>query len=39
MIFGIGTDILKAERVASVYARFGVRFVRHLLMPEELRKS
>jgi holo-[acyl-carrier protein] synthase len=37
MIFGVGTDILKVERVASVYERFGERFVRHLLMPEELR--
>lgn len=37
MIFGIGTDILKVERVAAVYKRFGERFVRHLLMPEELR--
>lgn len=36
MIFGVGTDILKVERVASVYERFGERFVRHLLMPEEL---
>jgi len=36
MIFGIGTDILKVERVASVYERFGPRFVRHVLMPQEL---
>lgn len=36
MIFGVGTDILKVERVASAYGRFGERFVRHLLMPEEL---
>lgn len=36
MIFGVGTDILKVERVASVYQRYGERFVRHLLMPEEL---
>lgn len=36
MIFGVGTDILKVERVAAVYERFGERFVRHLLMPEEL---
>jgi len=36
MIFGVGTDILKVERVASAYERFGERFVRHLLMPEEL---
>jgi holo-[acyl-carrier protein] synthase len=37
MIFGVGTDILKIERVGSAYERFGERFVRHLLMPEELR--
>ena len=36
MIFGVGTDILKVERVEAAYARFGDRFVRHLLMPEEL---
>ena len=35
MIFGIGTDILQAERVHKVYARFGEHFVRRLLMPEE----
>ncbi|MEO8443401.1 MAG: holo-ACP synthase [Gammaproteobacteria bacterium] len=37
MIVGIGTDILKVERIGTAYARFGERFVRHLLMPEELR--
>lgn len=37
MIFGVGTDILKVERVAAAYERFGDRFVGHLLMPEELR--
>ncbi|MBN8279722.1 MAG: holo-ACP synthase [Gammaproteobacteria bacterium] len=36
MIFGVGTDILKVERVEAAYARFGDRFVHHLLMPEEL---
>ncbi len=36
MIFGIGVDILRADRVASVYARFGDKFVQRLLMPEEL---
>ena len=35
MIFGIGTDLLKAERVAAVYQRFGDRFVDHLLLPQE----
>lgn len=36
MIHGIGTDILRIERVAAVYERYGRRFVDHLLMPEEL---
>lgn len=36
MIFGIGTDILRVERVAGVYERFGPRFAERLLMPEEL---
>ena len=36
MIFGIGTDILRVERVAEVYERFGRRFAERLLMPEEL---
>ena len=33
MIFGIGTDILKVERVEAAYARYGDRFVKHLFMP------
>ena len=36
MIFGIGTDILRLQRVEAIYQRFGERFVRRLLMPEEL---
>ena len=35
MIFGIGTDILRVERVASAYERFGDRFPQRLLLPEE----
>lgn len=35
MIFGIGVDVLKVERVEGVYARHGERFVAHLLMPQE----
>lgn len=35
MIFGIGTDILQLQRVEQTYGRFGERFVRHLLMPQE----
>jgi holo-[acyl-carrier protein] synthase len=36
MIFGIGTDILRLDRIAGSYERFGQRFVDRLLMPEEL---
>jgi len=36
MIFGIGTDILRVERVADAYERFGRRFAERLLMPAEL---
>lgn len=35
MIFGIGIDVLKADRVERVYRKYGERFVSHLLMPEE----
>jgi holo-[acyl-carrier protein] synthase len=35
VIFGIGIDVLKAERIEQVFARHGQRFVDHLLMPEE----
>lgn len=35
MIFGIGVDVLRAERVTTVYQRHGERFVERLLMPEE----
>jgi holo-[acyl-carrier protein] synthase len=35
VIFGIGIDVLKADRIEQVYAKHGQRFVDHLLMPEE----
>ncbi len=38
MIFGVGTDILQIARVEGTYGRFGERFVRHLLMAEELER-
>ena len=38
MIFGIGTDILRIDRVAKAYQRFGDRFAERILMPEELEK-
>ena len=36
MIFGIGSDIVRIDRVGGVYERFGERFVQRLLMPQEL---
>jgi len=37
MIFGIGTDILRIDRVAAAYDRFGARFVKRLLLDDEQR--
>ena len=36
MIFGIGVDVLEAARIGKSLERFGDRFTRHLLMPEEM---
>ncbi len=36
MIFGVGIDILRADRVSAAYQRFGDRFAQRILMPEEL---
>jgi len=35
VIFGIGVDVLEAERISQTLERFGTRFIEHLLMPEE----
>ncbi len=35
MIFGIGTDLLRAERIDVAWEKFGDRFARRILMPEE----
>lgn len=35
MIFGIGTDVVKLERMQQMYDRHGERLIRHLLLPEE----
>jgi len=35
MIFGIGVDVLEAQRVHETYARFGAHFIERLLMPGE----
>ncbi|KPK60582.1 MAG: hypothetical protein AMJ59_05690 [Gammaproteobacteria bacterium SG8_31] len=36
MIFGIGTDVVRLDRMERAYERFGERFVQRLLLPEEL---
>jgi holo-[acyl-carrier protein] synthase len=35
MIFGIGVDVLSAERMRQTFERFGERIVERLLMPAE----
>ncbi|MFI4889958.1 MAG: holo-ACP synthase [Steroidobacterales bacterium] len=35
MIFGIGIDVLRTDRIERVYHKYGERFVAHLLMPQE----
>jgi holo-[acyl-carrier protein] synthase len=35
MIHGIGTDIVKIERISAIYERHGERLARHILMDEE----
>lgn len=35
MIFGIGTDVVRLDRVERAYQRFGDRFTGHLLLPAE----
>jgi holo-[acyl-carrier protein] synthase len=35
MIFGVGIDVLEAQRMHNTYARFGTHFVDRLLMPQE----
>jgi holo-[acyl-carrier protein] synthase len=36
MIYGIGTDIVQVPRVESLLARYGERFARRVLGPDEL---
>lgn len=36
MIFGIGTDIVRIERIQKIYERHPERFVERLLLPAEL---
>jgi holo-[acyl-carrier protein] synthase len=35
MIFGVGIDVLEAQRMHGTYARFGAHFVDRLLLPQE----
>ncbi len=38
MIFGIGTDIIRIERVAAALQRHGDRFAERILGPQEMEK-
>ena len=38
MIFGVGIDILRVERVVEVHRKFGDQFGQRILMPEELQQ-
>ncbi len=38
MIFGIGIDVLQAQRMRDSYARFGVHLLDRLLLPQERRQ-
>ena len=35
MIFGIGTDVVRLERIQRLYDKYGERFAERLLLPEE----
>jgi holo-[acyl-carrier protein] synthase len=35
MIYGIGVDVLEAQRITRTLERFGARFTEHLLLPAE----
>lgn len=38
MIYGIGTDIIRIDRIEAVMSRHGDRFARRILGPQELEK-
>ena len=38
MIFGIGIDVLEAQRMRDSYARFGAHLLDRLLLPQERRQ-
>lgn len=35
MIYGIGTDVVRLDRIEATLSRFGEHFVQRLLLPEE----
>jgi len=35
MIYGIGVDVLETQRIAHTLEKFGLRFIEHLLLPQE----
>jgi len=37
MILGIGTDIIEVDRIRTSFERFGERFLKRILRPDEIR--
>jgi holo-[acyl-carrier protein] synthase len=37
MILGIGIDIIEVSRIAASYERFGERFLKRILLPDEIK--
>ena len=37
MIFGVGIDVLRMDRVVALYARYGQKFSERILMSEEMK--
>lgn len=38
MIFGLGTDIIRIDRIAAALSRHGDRFAERILGPQEMEK-
>lgn len=36
MIFGVGIDVLRMDRVEAIYREYGQKFSQRILMPEEM---
>lgn len=37
-IFGIGTDLVEIDRIATIWQKYGLRFAKHILATDELQE-